>query len=461
MPSPTTGTSSLQYLSAIAPQWLDVDYDPNIMAVRRNREFLDIIKGMGGILKMAMDDKKETIYNGFYENVLNQPINTTGATITGNGTIATPFAVSVVPADSQGVVAVGDNLMLASGKLVRVMTVPTAASFTAVTVDGTSTTWTAGQYATNVTQSSSSGSNAPTPKRWGVSQLSNVIQIIRSTTEITDVATVSALRTKVGGQYYYTPYESMQLATAHYGKIMGAIMQGQLGSTLFTDASPALNDPASGSRGIQNTRGLEQYITSFGVNDPVTTLGTVTLGDVADFLNLLVGARSPKDYLVVSSTAIQIAYSNLLKGLASSGAIQSLRLNVDGRSTDFETDNFMYGGFNIRLKSLGYLDNAEMVGSSSTTLMTAGKKAFWIPMGQSPTVGGPAQPYIKIAHLPEPRTTGGNRTMTEDGLVVETKYGGIAPTATSGLRTETIDLTSMVGLWLSDPQAFGAQTVLA
>lgn len=456
---PSIGTTSSQYLSAIAPDWLDVDFDPRIVAVRRNREFLDIIKGMGGILSVAREDRREPVFNGFYENPLNSQISTTGATITGNGTSATPFDVSGLPAAGQGLVEVGDILQMPNGVNIIVMTVPSAAAFTARTVSGSSSTLTAGQWLTNITQASESGSNAPKPKRWGVTKLTNVIQIVRTTTQLTDVAQQSQVRTEVDGKPYVTPYEAFQLATSHYGNIMGALMQGQLGSTLFTDASPSI--AGANGRGIQTTRGLDQYVVNFGVNDTVTTPGTVALADVADFINLLVAARSPKDYLVVGSTPSMILYSNLLKGLASSGALSSLRLQVDGRSIDFETENFMYGGFNIRLKTLGYLDNVEMVGSAATSLMPIAKKAFWIPTGTVNSIGNSAQPYIKLAHLPEPITTGANRYMSMDGLVCETHYDGLAPAATNGRRVLTMDMTSNIGLWLNNPQAFGAQTLFS
>lgn len=460
MPSPSIGTASAQYLSATASQWLDVDFDPKIMAVRRNRQFLDVIKGMGGLLSMQKENKKEYQYWGSFENNLNDPVNTTGATITGNGTSGTPFAVSVLPAASQGLVAVGDVLQLVSGKNVRVMTVPTAASFTARTVDGNATTWTAGQYATNITSSFESGSNAPTARRWGITQLYNVLQIIRTNSELTDVAETAVLRTKVDGQMYYTPYLDIQTATKHYANIMGAIMQGQLGSTLFTDASPTM--VGDNARGIQHTMGLEQYITTYGVNDTVTAPGAIALADVADFINLLVAARAPDDYMVVSSTPIQILYSNLLKNLPSSGGVNSVRLMIDGKELDFETEVLRYGGKNIRLKTLGYMDNAEMVGSAATSLMPLGKKAIWIPNDAgSPSVGNTMSSYMKLATIPAAITGGANRSMKQDSLVTEIEYNGLAQTPTSGNLVLTKSLTSYIGLWLNDPQAFGLQTCLS
>lgn len=448
-----------QYLSAVDPLWLDLDFDPRIEAIRRNREFLDIIKGMGGDLPAAIEDAKQTIYRDVFENPLNPQLDTTGATITGNGTVATPFNVSALPAASQSLVGVGDVLRLVSGVNVRVQTVPSAASFTAITVTGSSTTWTAAQYATIITGASESGSDTPTAKRWGITTASNLVQIIRSSTSQDDISQQSPVRTEVNGQYYATPYESIQCAILQYGKIMGALMMGQLSGTLFTDASPTLTGTSGNP--VQTTRGLEQYIASFGVNDTVTTTGTVTLADMADMAILLRAARAPKDFMVVGSTAVNIAYSNLFKGLASSGAIQSLRLNVDGREVDFETELFKYAGFNFNFKTLGFLDNNEWVGTSGTSLMSIAKKGLYIPMGQIKSIGNTPQSYIKIAHLPEPIKTGSNRAMSMDGLVVETRFGNHADTATSGVRELKIDMSSTLGLRIKNPQAFAAQTVLA
>lgn len=460
MPSPTTGTTSAQSINATASMWLDVDADPRIVDWRRNREFLDIIKGMGGVINMAKENKKEYIYWGYYGNALNNPVNTTGATITGNGTSATPFSVTALGADAQYLVVKGDILALPSGKNVIVASVPTAASFTARTVDGSSTTWTAGQYATNISAAYESGSNAPTARRWGVTQLYNVLQIIRTNAQETDVAATSVLRTMVNGQMYVTPYQNIQLATLQYAKIMGAIMQGQLGGTLFTDASPAL--AGDNGRGIQTTMGLEQYITTYGVNDTVSSTGTVGLADVADFISLLVANRSPKDYMICTSTKIGILYSNMLKNLPSSGGVNSVRLNVDGTVLNFDTEVFNYGGFNMQLKSLGYMDNVEMVGSSDTSLTTLAKKAIWIPIdGGSPSVGAPRSSYINLATIAPAITGGTNRSMEQDSLVTHLQYGGLAPTATDGNLVLNDSLTSYVGLRLNNPQAFGAQTVLA
>lgn len=455
MPSPTQGTIAKPWVSALDPLLDDITSQKQLIGIRRNMEFMDIIHSTSGKTLQDLPSKTvgNAIYYGWMEDTLNQQISLVGATVVGSGTAS--ITVTVLPAGSQNVLVVGDVLALPAGGAIMVKTVA-AAGFTAISVDGTNVTLVAGTYCTIITNGFESGSSSPNGRRWGATRINNVWQIIRDKIQITDVEKVNTIRFDVKGQPKIFYYQSEELRLKHQLSIAGALFQGRLGSTLFSDASPT-NAGANG-RGIQLTRGVDQYIETFGVNDSLAALGTVTLADFDDLLAQLVAARAPKEYLLTGSTSVMTKYSTFFKNLASSG-VTSTRMMVNGMSTNLDVDMATYGGTTFNMAVSSYLDNNEMVGSSATSLLPVAKRAYGFPLGYAPVVGGTKVPYMTTVRPEKIASDGPNRTVR--GATMEINHGGLADTATSGDMVLNLEMVSHIGLEVNNPQAFFRQTVLS
>jgi hypothetical protein len=455
MPSPTQGIIAKPWVSALDSLLDDITSQKQLIGIRRNMEFMDIVYSTSGRTMKDLPEKTvgNAIYYGWMEDTLNQQISLVGATVVGSGTAS--ITVTVLPAGSQNVLVVGDVLALPSGGAIQVKTVA-AAGFTAISVDGTNVTVTAGQYLPVITNAFESGSSSPNGKRWGATRINNVWQIIRNKIQITDVEKVNTIRFDVQGQPKIFYYQSEQLRLEHQMMINGALFLGRLGSTLFSDSSPA--NAGSNGRGIQLTRGVDQYIESFGVNDSLATLGTVTLADFDDLLAQLVAARAPKDYMLTGSTNVMTKYSTFFKNLASSG-VTSTRMIVDGMETNLDVEKAVYGGTTFNMSVSSYLDNNEAVGSAATSLIPAAKRAYGFPLGYAPVVGGTKVPYMTTVRPEKIANDGPNRTVR--GATMEINHGGLADTATSGDLVLNLEMVSHIGLELNNPQAFFRQTVLS
>lgn len=459
MPTPTQGTINRRYTSAIDPILDARSIKKEIIDIQKDRSFMSLLTDLGGkvVWTPPMDSVNNAIFYSWQNSPLSQLISTTGATVTGNGTSGTPLSVTGLPAGSQNVLIPGILLACPQGGVVRVTTVPSTSSFTALSVTGTSVTVTAGDWLSAISNAQESGSDAPLAQRWDVSRLTNVTQVIRNTIKTTDVDMQNGIEFTIDGVDRILPYEAIRLKDLHDLHTNGALFLGKQSATRFTDSSPALS--GANGNGIQTTRGLDEYITTYGITDQTATLGTLAITDVADAINQLVANRSTQDYLIGAGQSVYMKFSDMLKNMPSSGAVNSVRINVQGKEVDLDVESFNYGGFRFNLHSLGLLNNQQIVGSAATSLHMAAKCAYFMPLGQAKTLKNGVSPFMRYRYQPQPTTGGENRTI--NGATEETRYGGLAPNPTSGSRTLEMTMTSNIGLEIFNPQSFLRMQVLS
>jgi hypothetical protein len=446
---PTIGQINKRYVSAIDPM-LDIrEIRQAITDIQNDTSFMSLLTSLDGktIFKPQEDSIDSAIFHSWQNDALSDVITFTGATITGSGTAS--LSVTGLPVASQGKVIVGDLLQLQSNNVVRVMTVPLATSFTAVTVDGSNATLTASQVATIVGSAFESGSAGPSQRRWGLTKLSNVVQIMRDSIQTTDIEMQNGVEFEINGQKRILPYESIRLRDKHMLGMSASMFLGRLSTTRFSDASPTM--AGSNGNGIQTTRGLDQYITQFGIADATGTTGTLALSDLEDVVTKLVANRSTYDYLIGCSTPVSIKFSNLLKNLPSSGAVNSARINVQGKEIDLDCTSFTYGGFKFAISNLGLLDNAQIM-SSGGTLLPQAKAAYFMPLGKAKTVKNGFAPFMSYKYQAQPTGSSANRVV--NGMTEEIRTDGQAPVPTSTTRVLTMTMTTTAGLEILNPQAF-------
>lgn len=453
---PTLGQINKRYVSAIDPMMDIREIKQQITDIRNDKSFMSLLTQLDGkvVFEPAKDQSNSAIFHSWQNDALQSVITFSGTTITGSGTAS--LSVVDLPVASQNVLKVGDILYLTSGGVVRVMTVPAADEFTAVSVDGSNVTLLTTAVASIIGNAFESGSTSVSTQRWGLTKLSNVVQIFRDAMEITDIEMQNGVEFKINGEDRILPYQSIRLRDKHYLGISSGLFMSKISATRFSDASPTM--AGSNGNGIQTTRGLDQYITQYGITDSVATLGSLLLSDVDDAITQLVANRSTADYLIGASTAVQLKFSNMLKNLPSSGGINSVRLNVQGKEVDLDVESFNHGGFRFSLSNLGLLNNAEVV-SSGATLLTPAKCAYFMPLGQAKQVGGGMTPFMRYRYQAQPTGASANRTV--NGMTEETRVGGSATIATSQARTNLVTMTSTVGLEVFNPQAFLRMQVLS
>lgn len=453
---PTLGQINKRYVSAIDPM-LDIrEIKQQIIDIRNDKSFMSLLTELGGktVFEPPKDNVNSAIFHSWQNDQLRSVISFVGSTITGSGTAS--LSVTGLPTASQGVLKIGDELYLTSGSVVRVMTVPSAAAFTAVTVDGTNATLLTSSVAAIIGNAFESGSTTVQTSRWGLSKLSNVVQIVRNSIQITDVEMQNGVEFKVNGVDRILPYQSLRLRDDHMLSLSATLFLSKISTTRFSDASPTM--AGANGNGIQTTRGIDQYITQFGIDDQVASLGTLALTDIEDAITKIIANRGVYDYLIGASTAVGIKFSGLLKNLPSSGAVNSARINVQGKEIDLDCTSFEYGNMRFNISNLGLLNNSDIMSSGSTLLLPA-KCAYFMPLGQAKQVGGGLTPFMRYRYQAQPVGTSPNRTV--NGMTEETLVGGLAEVATSQERTRTATMTTTVGLEMFNPQAFLRMQVLS
>ena len=390
-------------------------------------------------------------------------IDTTGATVT---TGAAVISVYGLPTSSFQFLLVGDLLKFPNGKVGRVQfkgdnTAGVGHAMTIQSVDGTNLTLVAGNKLSAFSNAQEEGSLEPAARRWSVNSLQNRVQIFRNAIKITDVQNASKIELEFNGKPYILPYEMIQGLQKHRGDISLAMWLGEVSNTLFANLD---GDPAStgsylaGAQGygVQTTRGMDSYISNYGINDTLTTPGTFTLSDLGDLEAKLTAVRAPMEYMIAGSNQAVAVVSDFLKNLPSSGAavptavgINSGRLQVNGREIDLQAEKFMHGGYTYNLKAFKVLSNTDVINYSGGPIE---KSIYFLPMGKVKTVGGGMNDYFRYKYMAQPAPgTGSVET-------AELMTGALAPTPTNQEQSLTVTWTSNMGLEVFAPNKFAKIT---
>lgn len=375
------------------------------------------------------------------------------AAVTGSGTPTVVFALTEATSGGR---RQNDIIVLPNGKNARVTLVATAANvdtITAVSVDGTNLTLASGnavKFMTNVVgeRSISRDNLIYLPTRY-----ENLIQIFRESHSESDVQKLSYVEAP-DGRWSYSNYGDKVVKLK--GEVNAAMIAGQISNSKFSLAAPAQLDPQGGGQ-TQTTRGLKQYIDTWGINDTVGTAGTITLaGDVGDMLDLIVANKGGKSYHMVSASAPSRAFDNHLKNLNSSG-VTSARMNLDGEEINYEVTRIDYGGFTIQKYCMPILDQPELFGGTDHA-----KGFYWLPEGktrvQDAEGGEMYQPFVQLRYIPQPRNIA-NKGNEVWGEIHSGAYSMVNP---SGDRAEAnVSWLTHQGLEVVGAQHFGFQKVLA
>jgi hypothetical protein len=434
---------------------------------------------------MYMAGKKDATAVPFYTSFYNDNLYKL-LTVVGTPTGTTTIPLITLSAADYSFVLVGDLLKFPSGAVGRVQEKQSSNVIKVQSVSGTAVAASLGALAgvklSAFSNAQEEGSIEPGSRRWSVNSLQNRVQIFRNAIKITDVQNASKIELEFNGKPYILPYEMIQGLQKHRGDISLAMWLGEVSNTLFADVDGPTTTPAppylqgTTGYGVQTTRGMDSYITNYGVNDSVTTAGVFTLADLSDLEAQLTAVRAPMEYMIAGSNPAVAVISDFLKNLPSAGqtittnytneaaptatqfsgnngyyksGINSGVMTVNGRSIDLQAEKFMHGGYTYNLKAFKVLSNTDVINYAGGPIA---KSIYFLPMGKVKTVGGGMNDYFRYKYMAQPAPgTGSVET-------AELMTGALAPTPTNQEQSLTVSWTSNMGLEVFAPNKFAKIT---
>lgn len=433
----TQGTVIKSFVSAI--DFLDQrDIDPKLYDQSRDRAFTDIMKIVGRYKPAKMFNYHNFVNNDVYEVA-------TISSVTSTGLSQIIFVVNTASTFPR----VGDVVRTSNanniGKQARIQAITYGSGTATITVrTGSNSVAFFAAVSDQVTFSSNAfaeKSTAPTNRRYGLTKYFNLIQIFREVDEISDVQKVAKIEVEVNGQYSMLAYQTIQKAIKLQGDISVAMLVGQQSATQFGDTAPHLADPVSGLP-IQFTGGLDWYTTTYGISDQAAVLGTFSFIEVDDMIDNWIANKAPNDQMGFMGTKVKRILDKYFKNTGSSG-VTSVRLNIDGKSIDFNVDHISYGGFELDFVYVPIYDHPQLF--STTLSPDVSGSIYWVPKDNIQTVDGGNAPRIQIRHTPTP-FMGSSANKSSNGFVTEWRTGALAEIPTDSTMQLHTDWETAQGL---------------
>ena len=442
----STGNMVKSFVSAI--DFLDQrDIDPNIYDQSRDRAFTDI-------MKIVNRTKPAKMF--FYNNFVNQDVYevaTVASVTSGSGTPTVVFVINSATTFPR----VGDLIKTSNaaniGKQARIQIV-SGTSLTVQSVDNSNFTVTAGDKIQFGSNAFAEQSTAPTNRRYGLTKYYNTIQIFREVDEISDVQKVAKIEVNVGGDYHILPYQTVQKVIKLNGDISVQMLAGTpsaaslttSNNTMFTNAAPAnssplLADPVTGLP-IQTTGGLDWYVTTYGISDQASVLGTFGFVELDEIIDNFIANKAPTDMMVFMGSRAYRVMSKFLKQLGSS-SVDSRRLSVDGKSFDFDVEHLSYGGYEFDFVHVPIFDHPQLF--SATLVADVNGSMYFVPKDQVDTVDNGRQPRMQIRYTPTP-FMGSAANKSSNGMITEWRTGALAEIPTSSTMQLHTDWETAQGL---------------
>lgn len=418
----TAGLYDKKYVSSI--NFLDQREILNKVLDITNEEasFLDIMELSGRATPTAVPT---------YHHFVNEELYVLGtvSAVTGSGTAT---VVATVDATASAATNAGE-LVLFPNALVGYVYSKSGNDITIKSVDGSNLTLAATNKISFFSNANGEGSLSPASKRWGVTKYFNQVQTFKQKFSITDIQKASKVEVEFQGKPFYMYKGQHESLMKFRGDISAALMFSRMSTTQYADASPALTD-AEG-KPIQTTAGLDQYVTSYGINKTLTTPDTLALADIKSLTQGLNADRCPSEYFLFTGTTQNIAWDNFFNALGN-GAIVSQAARFDiGKKIDLGIDSVKIYGRTYHKKYLPILDHKNIVNFDGGPNFK--DACYGAPATKQKTVDGQMVDRIGV------------RYMEGDGLNLkyrEILLGGLAPIPTNERSVLEIHYESVQGL---------------
>lgn len=376
----------------------------------------------------------------FYNHFVNEELYVLGtvSAVTGSGvtgtTAAPPSVTATIDATAYAYVNVGELVLFPDGKVGYVASKAATTNIVVKSVDGSTLTLASGDKISFFSNAAGEGSLSPEAKKWGVTKYDNQVQIFKGKFSITDIQKASKVEVEFQGKPFYMYKGQHESLIKFRGDIAAALMFGRKSSSMFADASPALTD--SEGKPVQTTGGLDQWVTTYGIDQSLLTSGTATLSDIQTLTQTLNKARCPQEYFLFVGTTMNIALDNLFNNLGNSALLsQGARFQISGKSLDLGIDTVKIYGRTFHKKYLPLLDHKNIV--NYTGAYNFKDSAYGAPAGKIKTNDGQMIDRLGV------------RYMAGDGTDLkyrEILLGGLAPVPTNERSVLEIHYESVQGL---------------
>lgn len=443
--SVTTGTLTAAYVGAV-PFLAQRDIDPMLFDTANESQFTDTMALFG-----RMKEKKMWQFHTFVNDNTFQTLEVDSVT-SGSGSAN---VVIVLTAATSGFARRYDNVKFTDGKRGLVRITPTTAAskdtLTIRSVDGTNITVTAGDLLAVPGNAVAESSDSVASRRYGTTKYLNYIQIFREGHKETDVEKLTKVETTVQGQPYYGIYNFITKFNGLKASVSATMIDGLISTgSNFDTAGSSLVDADSGLP-IQTTSGLNQWVTTYGVNEAAATLGTIVATDIDDLVDAMNTAKAPLKFMGFTGTRGKNPYDTYLKNLGSSG-VTSARMNVDGKDVDLEVDKFSRGIHSFEFVPTSILNHPQLF--NYTGAPDIAQSIYWVPKGQVAVVGGGNEPYMSIGYKKQ-AVKGGYG----DDIYSEFHTGALAPVPTSNVLNWEVSWATYQGLDVKGAKHLAKQVV--
>jgi hypothetical protein len=400
----TRGTLNKAYVSALDGMIEQRDIASTLLDVANDSGFLKTMRLFGRTKKAKAWEYHQFVNTDMF------PTLTVGTT-SGSGSTSVTTALTA----GNGFIRKGDLVKFPDDKVGYVYSVSTTSGVDTLvikSVNGDNLTLASGNALVYNGDAVGEGSTAVTNRNYDVTKQSNLIQIFRETHVVTDVEKITPIEFEYKGQPYYSAYQHAIKIKNLMASVDIAMIGGKKSVTKFGDGSPVLIDDAGNP--IQTTGGLDEYVSTSGINDSLASTGVLVDTDLADFASQLNAAKAPLNYMGYTSDATKIVFDTFFK-LGKTTSMQSVRMNIDNKTNiDMTVDQYRHGTRTYELIPLSILDHPKLLTPSIKGSI------YWIPKDKVATVDDGVQPRIQIRYK-DPQVKGG------DGMIGEWHTGALAP----------------------------------
>ena len=366
-----------------------------------------------------------------YHHFVNEELYVVGtaSAVTGSGTTS---LTATIDSTAAAYVNVGELVLFPNANVGYVFS-KTGSNIVIKSVDASNLTLVATNKISFFSNAAGEGSLSPDAKRWNVTKYYNQVQAFKGKFSITDIQKASKVEVEFQGKPFFMYKGQHESLMKFRGDISAALMFGKMSSTQFSDANPALVDGEG--KPVQTTAGLDQYVTSYGINHSLLTSGSLSLADITSLTQKLNAERCPSEYFLFTGTTQNIAWDNFFNALGNGAIVsQAARFNVQSK-LDLGIDSVKIYGRTYHKKYLPILDHKNIVN------FTGGPNfkdaAYLAPATKQKTVDGAMVQRIGV------------RKMEGDSLDLgyrEILLGGLAPIPTNERSVLEIHYESVQGL---------------
>jgi len=355
------------YISAIG-LYRDLDYREQLRELldvtRESTSFAEMLELMNRTVPTAQT-RYSYFYNGeHYENdTIVSWSDSTGGSGQGAGTLTIttasgnsyPLAGMLGMTKDQKVFYIVSKTADAAGDQLTIK---------AVSPDVTSADFgfTAGESVAFFSNAQGEGSDKPAYKRTTISQRTNQVQIFKNADAITDIQKAAKIEIDFQGQPYYTYKMEYDVMMVHQGDISQAFLLGQVSDENFANTASTLDD--ANSNRVQTTRGLDQYVTDYGINPASSTFDQPNIEALVETMAV---ARCPQEYLLLGGQRGANAFTNFAAALNNSVEFSpNARLMIGGKTVDVDVETWKGYGFTFNFKKMSLLDHKNTINFSGS-----------------------------------------------------------------------------------------------